>query len=102
MRSNDFHYGRNLAFRKPELLQHARRLAVRVGDMVPGRQLGQVLRTMADKYPKVVQPGRGKEDVIIVGLPLGEALRKLVKPGLVAELVRRLRLDTDVINKSGS
>ena len=69
MRSNDFQHGRDLAFREPKLPQHVRRLAVRIGDMVPGGQRGRVFRTMADKDPEVVQPGRGKEDVIIVGLP---------------------------------
>ena len=102
MRSNHFQHGRDFTFRKPELPQHARRLAVRIGDMVPGRQRRRVFRTMADKHPEVVQPGRGKEDVIIVRLPLGQALRELVKPGLVAELIRRLRLGADVINKGGS
>ena len=67
--------------------------------MIPGCQRCQVFRAVADKYSEVVQPGRGKQHVVIVGLALGQQFRQLVKPGLVAELVRRLRLGADVINK---
>jgi hypothetical protein len=53
---------------------------------------------VANEDPQVVHPGRGKEDVIVVRLTLGEPFGELVKPGLVAELVRRLRLGADVFN----
>ena len=57
-----------------------------------------VFGAVADEHSEVVHPGRGIEDVIIVSLPLGQPFRELVKPGLVAELVGRLRLGADVFN----
>ena len=98
MRPDGFNDRRNLAFRKAELPQDLRRLAAGISHVVPGSQRGRVFRTVADEYPEVVQPCRGIKDVVIVGLTLGEPFRELVKPGLVAELVRRLRLGADVIN----
>lgn len=87
-----------LGFRKAELPQDLRRLAAGISHVVPGRQRGWVFRTMADEDPEVMQPRRSMEDVVIVRLTVGEPFGELVKPGLVAEFVRRLRLGTDVIN----
>ena len=91
-----FNDRRNLAFGKAELLEDLGHLAGGIGDMVPRGQRGGVFRAMADEDAEIVQPGGGMKDVVIVGLTLGQAFGELVKPGLVAELVRRLRLGADV------
>ena len=88
----------DLGFRKAELPQDLRRLAAGISNVVPLCQRGWVFRAMADEDPEVMQPSRSMEDVVIVGLTVGEPPRELVKPGLVAEFVRRLRLGADVIN----
>src|ERR1035437_4048877 len=97
MGPDDFNGSRNLSFRESKLLQDRRRHAGDVSHMVPRGQCRRVFRTVADEYPEVVHPGGGIEDVVVVCLALGEPPRELVKPGLVAELVGRLRLGADVV-----
>ena len=102
MGANSFNHGRDLAFGEPEALQDSGHLAARISHVVPRGQRGWVFRTMADEDPQIVQPGRGIQDVVIVRLTLREPFRELVEPGLVTELVRRLRLGPDVLNDSFS
>ena len=97
MRPDGVHDRGDLGFRKAALPQDLRRLTAGVSHVVPLGQCVWVFRPMADEDPEVMQPRRSMEDVVIVGLTVGKPSRKLVKPGLVAELVRRLRLGADVI-----
>ena len=77
--------------------QDVRCLAAGIGHVVPRCQRGGVLRAMADEDAEVMQPRRGMEDVVIVGLILGEPFREAVEPRLVAELVRRLCFCADIL-----
>jgi hypothetical protein len=90
--------GCDLAFGEPELPQDRGHPAGGINDVIPCRQRRRVFRAVADEDPQVVHPGGGKEHVIVARLTLGEPFGELVKPGLVAELVRRLRLGADVFN----
>jgi len=88
----------NLGFWKTRSVQDLGCLAAGITHVVPGCQRSRVFRTMADEDPEIVQPGGSVKHVVIVGLTLGQPFRKLVKPGLMAELVRRLRLGADVVS----
>src|ERR1035441_614096 len=98
MRPNDLNGSRNLVFGKAELPQDLGHLAGGIGHMVPGGERRRVFRAMADEDPQVVHPGRRVKDVVIVWLAFRQLHGKVIKPGLVAELVRRPRLGADVIN----
>ena len=100
MRPNGFHDRRNLGFRKAELPQYLRRLAAGISHVVPSRQRGRVLGTMAGENPEVMQPRRSEKHVIIAGLTLGKPFRELIKPGLMTEFVQRLGLGADVFNNA--
>src|ERR1017187_6955675 len=98
MRPNDLNGRPNLIFSKAELPQDLGHLAGGIGHMVPGGERRRVFRAMADEDPQVVHPGRRVKDVVIVWLAFRQLHGKVIKPGLVAELVRRPRLGADVIN----
>src|ERR1039458_9220773 len=102
MRPDGVHDRRNLGFRKAKLPQYLRRLAAGISHMVPSRQRGRVLGTVADEDPEVMQPRRSEKHVIIAGLTLGQPFRKLVKPRLMTEFVQRLGLSADVFNNGRS
>ena len=57
---------------------------------------------MAGEDPKIMQPGCRVENIVIVGLAFSKPPGEMVKPRLMAELIRRLCLRPDVIDQGGS
>ena len=100
MRPNGLDDSRDLALGKAELFQNGRRVAGGVGHVVPGRQGHVLLGAVADEDAKIMHPGGDKEDVVVVGLVFRQPGGQVIKPGLMAEFVRRLRLGADVVHDS--
>src|ERR1051325_4016066 len=82
---------------KAELAQEGRGLFGGVGNVVPGRQRGRVLRTVTEEDAEVVQPCGRIEHVALEGLIFGKLRGQIVEPGLMTEFFRGVALCADVI-----
>src|ERR1035441_6833238 len=100
--SNSLNGGRDLACGKPELFQDWGHLADGIGHVVPCSERRWGFRTVADEDPQIMHPCRGIEDIVIVRPAFRQACGELIKPGLVTELVRRLRLGANVVHNGFS
>ena len=102
MRANHLEHRRNLALGKAETTEHTGSALDRVCNVIPFRELFQVLRPVPIKNAKVVDPSGGEQNIVIINLAFADASSERVKPRLVAKLIDGTCLLADIFRNRSS
>ena len=82
---------------RSESLQEWRHFLHGISDVIPSFQCGRIGGAVADEHAEVVSPRRRIQHVVIEGSAVRKPFGELIKPGLMTEFIRWVRVRADVI-----